>query len=228
MQNIRKFCGSDHSAPSGLHPDSHSAVTTRVYTRKVNRRLITGCAIALTMVACGSASAPVATPTTRILVGNGFSALYPVSWSLKTITLKGATEYQLSSHGSLTTAGVPIPGAIGITIQAVPYAAAVAAGLPNPATMTPTQLVDRVIGTPTGATDVKVVNPPHVDLWLNDTAYGLSLTYATAGTPNLQEDLIDRHTQAIYLIELDTEPTLQTPGEAALKTVTHSWGWATP
>lgn len=193
----------------------------------MNRKLLAGCAAALAVVACGSASAPVATPTTRILVGKGFSALYPVSWSLKTVTHKGATEYQLSSHGALTSAGVPIPGAIGITIQAVPFADAIAAGLPNPATMTPIQLVDRVVGTPTGATNLKVVNPPHVDLWLNGTAYGVSLTYASAGTPNLQEDLIDRHAQVIYLVELDTEPTLQTSGEAALKTVTHSWGWGT-
>jgi hypothetical protein len=111
------------------------------------------------MVACGSASAPVATPTTRILVGTGFSVLYPASWSLKTISIKGATEYKLSSRGSLSSAGLPIPGAIGITIQAVPFAAAVAAGLPNPATMTPIQLVDKVIGTPSGATGLRSSTP---------------------------------------------------------------------
>lgn len=188
---------------------------------------MTGCALALTVVACGSASAAVVTPTTRILNGTGFSALYPESWSLATQTMHGATQYQLSSRGPLSAAGVPKPGAVGITIQVVPFAVIQTSGRPNPATWTPVQLVNGTIGTPPGATAVKVSVPAHGVSFADGTGYAVNLTYAVAGTPNVQEDLVEVHAKVVYLVELDAEPTLRALGEAAMKTVTTTWGWAT-
>jgi hypothetical protein len=194
---------------------------------RMNQRLIMGCVLALTGVACGSASAAVATPTTRILNGSGFSALYPESWSLAKQAMKGATQYQLSSRGTLSTAGVPKPGAIGITIQVVPFAVIQAAGRSNPATWTPVQLVNGTIGTPPGATTVKVSVPAHGVSFADGTGYTVNFTYSVAGTPNVQEDLVEVHAKVVYLVELDAEPTLQALGEAAMKTLTTTWGWAT-
>jgi len=184
-------------------------------------------AITLTTVGCGSANAAVATPTTRILNGTGFSALYPESWSVKTQTMRGATQYSLSSHGVLSNAGVPKPGAIGIIIQAVPFAVIEASRSLNPATWTPAQLVNDTIGTPPGATAITVATPAHRVSFAGDTAYGLTLNYTSSGTSNVQEDLVVIHGTSVYLVELDAEPSLQTPGEAAMKTVTTTWGWAT-
>jgi hypothetical protein len=192
----------------------------------MNRRLIAGAAVALTAVACGSASAAAPTPTTRILDATGFSALFPSTWSMTTKTVKGATEYELSSNGALNASGVPKAGAIGITIQEVPYAVAIASGAPNPATATPTQLVNGMVGTPPSATGVKVTYALHAVSFAHDIAYGLTLTYDSAGTPNLQEDVVDRHASVLYLVELDAEPTLKAAGDAAVATLMKTWYWA--
>jgi hypothetical protein len=193
----------------------------------MNRRLVSCLAITLTTVACGSTNAAVATPTTRILNGTGFSALYPQSWSVKTQSMRGATQYQLSSRGLLSNAGVPKPGAIGITIQAVPFSVIEASRSLNPSTWTPTQLVNDTIGTPPGATAISVATPAHRVSFAGYSAYGLTLTYTSSGTSNVQEDLVAIHGTSVYLVELDAEPSLQASGEAAMKTVTTTWGWAT-
>jgi hypothetical protein len=193
----------------------------------MKRTLITGVAVALTCVACGSASAAAPTPTTRILDGTGFSALFPSSWSMTTRTLKGATEYSLSSSGVLNASGVPKPGAVGITITEVPYAVAVAGGAPNPATATPTQLMNGLVGTPSGATGVKVTDALHSVTFADDAAYSVSLSYVSTGTPNVQEDIVVRHADVLYLVELDGEPTLQATGDAAIATLMKTWYWGT-
>jgi len=193
----------------------------------MNRRLMTCAAITLTTAACGSTTTAVATPTTRILTGTGFSALYPESLTVKTQTTRGATQYQLSSHGPLSDAGVPKPGAIGITIQAVPFAVIEASRSLNPTTWTPTQLVNNTVGTPPGATAITVADPAHSVSFAGGTAYALTLSYTSGSTSNVQEDLVDIHANTVYLVELDTEPSLQASGEAAMKTVTTTWGWAT-
>jgi hypothetical protein len=194
----------------------------------MKRTLMTGMAVALTCVACGSASAAgsAPTPTTRILDATGFSALFPSSWSMTTHTLKGATEYELSSSGALNASGVPKPGAVGITITEVPYAVAVAGGATNPATATPTQLVNGMVGTPPSATGVKVTEALHSVTFADDAAYSISLSYVSAGTPNLQEDIVVRHAEVLYLVELDGEPTLQATGDAAIATLMKTWYWA--
>ena len=189
--------------------------------------LLTCVAVTVTIVACGSTDPAVATPTTRILNVTGFSALYPESWSVKTQTRRGATQYQLSSHGLLSDAGVPKPGAIGITIQAVPFAVIEASRSVNPSTWTPTELVNDTIGTPPGATAVTVATPAHRVSFAGNTAYGMTLTYTSSGTSNVQEDLVVIHATSVYLVELDAEPSLRASGEAAMKTVTTTWGWAT-
>ncbi len=193
-------------------------------TREVRRALLTGIVVA-TVVGCGESSAPAA-PATQALTGSGFTARFGASWTKTTRTSRGATEYELSSHGSLSNAGLPTAGAIGITVQVVPFSVLQASGAPDPSTLTQVQLMNGVVGTPTGASGVKVIVGPHSVIFAGDTAGAASLTYTSGGIPNLQEDVVDRHGKVVYLVELDAEPSLRVQGEAAVSALVKSWSWA--
>jgi hypothetical protein len=60
-----------------------------------------------------------------------------------------------------------------------------------------------------------------------DSAAAVTLTYTTGGTPNVQEDQLDKHGLSVYLVELDTEPSMKAAGEAAVASLVKSWTWST-
>ncbi len=196
----------------------------RPYTHGVRRTFLAGIAVTVAVVACGEASAPAA-PVSQTLTGSGFTARFGASWTKTTRTSQGATEYELSSHGSLSAAGLPAAGAIGISVQVVPFSVLQASGAPDPSTLTQVQLMDGVVGTPTGATGVTVIVGLHSVTFAGDTAAAASLTYTSGGVPNLQEDVVDRHAKVVYLVELDAEPSLKVQAEAAVNALVKSWSW---
>jgi len=190
----------------------------------MQRALLAGIAMAAAVAGCGEASAP-APPATQPLTGSGFTARFGASWTKETRTSQGATEYELSSHGSLNASGLPAAGAIGITVQVVPFTVLQASGAPDPSTLTQVQLIDGVVGTPTDATGVTVTVALHSVTFVGDTAGAASLTYTSGGHPNLQEDVVDRHGKVVYLVELDAEPALKVQAEAAVNALVKSWSW---
>jgi len=191
----------------------------------VIRAPLVGLGLALTAAACGGNTTP--TPrTTQPLRGNGFNAEFSSAWTKTTRSLKGATEYELSSRGGLGNVGIPPAGAIGIVVQVLPYSVLEAGGAPNLASISQAQLVSGLVGTPKDATGVTASTGLHALALAGDRASGLSYTYTSGGTANVQEDVVDRHGTAVYFIELDTEPTLQSQGETALAAFLASWTWS--
>ncbi len=191
----------------------------------VIRALVVAALAATAVVACGSAAAAPAA-STHALSGSGFAAHYPLSWSSNTKTSGGVTAYELSSHGSLNASGVPAAGAIGITVQVVPMSVLTAAGAKDVASLTPAQLMSGVVGTPPNAAGVKVATAIHSVHFSGDSAAAMTLTYTTGGTANVQEDQIDKHGSNVYLVELDTEPSMKAAGEAAVASLIESWTWS--
>jgi hypothetical protein len=195
----------------------------------VLRTLIVPALAATAVVACGSASvAPAASAaSTHVLSGSGFSAQYPITWSSSGESSKGVTAYELSSSGPLNASGVPAAGAIGITVLVEPLSVLAAAGARNLATSTPAQLITGVVGTPPDAVGVTVATAIHSVHFDGDSAAAVTLTYTTGGTPNVQEDQLDKHGLSVYLVELDTEPSMKAAGEAAVASLVKSWTWST-
>jgi hypothetical protein len=193
----------------------------------VLRTLVVTALAATAVVACGSASVapPAPVVTTHVLSGSGFSAHYPITWSSSGESSKGVTAYELSSGGALNASGVPTPGAIGITVLVEPLSVLAAAGARNLATTTPAQLMSGVVGTPPDAVGVKVATAIHGVRFDGDSAAAVTLTYTTGGVPNVQEDQLDKHGLSVYLVELDTEPSLQAAGEADVASLVKSWTW---
>jgi hypothetical protein len=191
----------------------------------VLRTLVVTALAATAAVACGSASA-VPAPSTRALSGPGFSLQYPISWSGTTDSSGGVSAYELSSHGSLNASGVPAAGAIGVTVLVEPLSVLAAAGARNLATVTPAQLMTGVVGTPPNAVGVKVATAIHSVRFDGDSAAAVTLTYTTGGTPNVQEDQLDKHGLNVYLVEMDTEPSMQAAGEAVVASLMKSWAWS--
>ena len=107
----------------------------------------------------------------------------------------------------------------------MPFAVLQASGAPDPSTLTQVQLMDGVVGTPTGASGVTVTVGLHSVAFAGDTAAAASLTYTSGGVPNLQEDVVDRHAKVVYLVELDVEPSLKVEAEAAMSALVKSWSW---
>jgi hypothetical protein len=192
----------------------------------VFRTLVVTALAATAMAACGAAS--VAPPaTTQVLSGPGFSAQYPITWSGTTDSSGGVSAYELSSHGSLNASGVPSAGAIGITVLVEPLSVLAAAGARNLATVTPAQLMSGVVGTPPNAVGVTVATATHSVRFDGDSGAAVTLTYTTDGTPNVQEDQLDKHGLSVYLVELDTEPSMRVAGEAVVASLMKSWTWTT-
>jgi hypothetical protein len=189
----------------------------------VLRTLVVTALAATAAVACGSAS-PVPAPSTRGLSGPGFSLRYPITWSGTTDSSGGVSAYELSSHGSLNASGVPAAGAIGVTVLVEPLSVLAAAGARNLAT--PAQLMTGVVGTPPNAVGVKVATAIHSVRFDGDSAAAVTLTYTTGGTPNVQEDQLDKHGLNVYLVEMDTEPSMQAAGEAVVSSLMKSWAWS--
>jgi hypothetical protein len=192
----------------------------------VKRTLILCTLAALAVVACGSTAPTAVPPTTHVLDGSGFAVQFPESWSSTTRASGGVTAYEMSSHGALNSSGVPVAGAIGITIQVVPVSVLVAGGVKNPGVLTAAQLMSGVVGTPPNATGVKLTAAIHtVEFGGDKAAAAMTVTYTSGGIPNLQEDQIDKHGTTVYLVELDTEPSLKAAGEAAVASLLKSWTW---
>jgi hypothetical protein len=194
----------------------------------VLRSLVVTALAAASVAACGSASAAPAAPaaSTQVLSGPGFSTRYPIAWSGTTDSSGGVSAYELSSQGALNTSGIPVAGAIGITVLVEPLSVLAAAGAKNLATLTPAQLMSGVVGTPPNAVGVKVATAIHSVRFDGDSAAAVTLTYTTGGTPNVQEDQLDKHGLSVYLVELDTEPTMKAVGEAAVASLMRSWTWS--
>jgi len=190
----------------------------------VLRTLVVTALAATAVVACGSAPA-VPAASTNVLSGPGFSTQYPLAWSGTTDSSGGVSAYELSSHAALNTSGIPVAGAIGITVLVEPLSVLAAAGAKDLATLTPAELMSGVVGTPPDAVGVTVATAIHSVHFDGDSAAAVTLTYTTGGTPNIQEDELDKHGLSLYLVELDTEPSMRVAGEAVVASLMKSWTW---
>jgi hypothetical protein len=192
----------------------------------VPRSLVVIALAATAAVACGSASVAAPPAYTQALSGPGFSAQYPIAWQASTDSSGGVSAYELSSHGALNSSGIPVAGAIGITVLVEPLSVLAQAGAKDLATLTPAQLMTGVVGTPPNAVGVKVATAIHSVHFDGDPAAAVTLTYTTGGTSIVQEDQLDKHGLSVYLVELDTEPSMRAAGEAAVASLIKSWSWS--
>jgi hypothetical protein len=192
----------------------------------VPRSLVVIALAATAAVACGSASVAAPPASTQALSGPGFSAQYPIAWQASTESSGGVSAYELSSHGALNSSGIPVAGAIGITVLVEPLSVLAQAGAKDLATLTSAQLMTGVVGTPPNAVGVKVATAIHSVHFDGDPAAAVTLTYTTGGTSIVQEDQLDKHGLSVYLVELDTEPSMRAAGEAAVAALVKSWTWS--
>lgn len=161
-----------------------------------------------------------------------FTTSYPSGWQLAVRHANGITSYQLSSGADPGAAAeIPPPGTISITISEV-SAATVAlhpldGAVPDvdAATQTALELLPNVVGTPPGALAETVTAAAHETTLGGSDAAQTAYAYTYAGLANAQSDIVARRGDQIFDAELDSEPSLQSQGNAALATVIAAWRW---
>ena len=138
------------------------------------------------------------------------------------------TLYLLGSPGArVSDLGIPTRGGIGITVSYVP-ASAVGTRLPNAATAAPIDLLNKLVGVPVPAAAATLVSAPHAAMLGGVPAAAAGVRYTYHGVPNLQENLVTRQSATVVFVELDTQPSERSAGEAALQTVLGNWRWLNP
>ena len=168
----------------------------------------------------------------QTLSAAAFTTSYPSGWTLAVRHANGITAYQLSSGADPASAlEIPPPGTISITISEV-SAATVAlhpldGALPDvdAATQTALELLPNVVGAPPGALAVTVTAAAHEATLGGSDAAQTAYAYTYAGLANAQSDIVARRGDQIFDAELDSEPSLQSQGNAALATLIAAWRW---
>jgi hypothetical protein len=161
-----------------------------------------------------------------------FTTSYPSGWLMSVRRANGITTYQLSSGADPASAvEIPPPGTISITISEV-SAATVAlhplgGAVPDvdAATQTALELLPNVVGTPPGALADTVTAAAHATTLGGSDAAQTAFAYTYAGLANAQSDIVARRGDQIFDAELDSEPSLQSQGNAALATLIAAWRW---
>jgi hypothetical protein len=176
-------------------------------------------------------SAPVKLTTLR---GSSFTTSYTAGWHLSSRQNRTGTAaiYKLSSTGSEpNNLGIPPAGTVGITIVEYPaslLASAHLLGAPTDtatATQSTVQLLAHVVGTPGGAQGITLADPPARSSLGGAEAGVESYVYTYRGVGDVQVNILSHHKQRVATIELNTEPTLATQGQAELEVIGHHWRW---
>ncbi len=190
-------------------------------------RIVTACA-ALGLTACAaSTAAATGIPQSQgqRLSDSTFIAAYPSGWSKQVTQVHGATRYALASKGTLSPLGIPVTGAIGISVTTIPIAALQSEGLKNASTLTLSALALDLVGIPKGVTNVVGLQHARAIAVGSESGLEAEFSYADAGDSNIQEDILVKHEAVVYVVELDVAPALRSKGEADLATMASSWGW---
>lgn len=168
------------------------------------------------------------------LTADSFSTSYTAGWHLASQrnVARAAAVYKLSSTASEpNNLGIPPAGTIGITIAEYPVSALSSAHLagapPDPAITKqgPVQVLPHVVGTPGSATGVSLASPPSVSKLGGAEAAIESYGYTYRGVGDIQVNVLSRHKGRIIMIELDTEPSLASQGQAELEVIGAHWRW---
>ncbi|HTA14909.1 MAG TPA: hypothetical protein VK781_08640 [Solirubrobacteraceae bacterium] len=172
-------------------------------------------------------------PGVKTLQGSVFSTSYDAGWVLSSKRDSiGAAQYQLSSTGAaINPLGIAPAGTVAITINETPesfFSSAHTAGVgPDLAVrrQSAVQLLPHIVGTPRGAQRTILASRPQRSKLAGVEAAIESYGYTYAGTGNIQVDVLSRKHGDIVLLELNTEPSLSSQGEAALEAIAKHWRW---
>ena len=93
------------------------------------------------------------------------------------------------------------------------------------APQSPTALLRALIGTPRAATDRRTTKRAHRTTLGHRRAGAATFAYTYQGRRILQRDVVARHGNRVYWIELDVESGLADAGQAGLRTVLRGWRW---
>jgi hypothetical protein len=168
----------------------------------------------------------------QTLQGSSFTTSYPAGWRMTVHHADGIAEYQLSSTAATPDGyGIPPAGTIAITIGEVP--AAVVASHPltggapdlSAGSQDATELLPNVVGTPAGALNESITTAGHPTTLDGIDAAAIVYAYSNSGLQNVQSDIVARRGTEIFNAELDTEPSLESQGNAALATIIADWHW---
>ncbi|HEX4563359.1 MAG TPA: hypothetical protein VH115_02795 [Solirubrobacteraceae bacterium] len=177
----------------------------------------------------------------RRVGGTSFTSAIDARWTVHTRTGAGGFEtLALSSRGArLDAVGIPLPGAVGITVSEGPATtierragrapAQPAANLTGTRAARQAQaaiaLMSAVVRTPGGAQWVELSSPARFLTLAGASAAEESYEYVFGGRGNVQVDVVARRGDRIYFIELDTEPAHIAQGESAFVRLLRNWRW---
>jgi hypothetical protein len=178
--------------------------------------------VALALLAC---LAPPAAASTQRLEGPGFRTRVADGWPVAPKTEKRVTTFTPTSPGTtVDDVGIPAPGGIAVTVGTM-RTSTFRRLLHRRAPRSPIAVLRALIGTPRAATDRKTTKRPHVTALGHRRAGAATFAYTYQGRRILQRDVVARHGNRVYWIELDVEGRLADAGQAGLRTVLRGWHW---
>jgi hypothetical protein len=176
----------------------------------------------LALLAC---TAPAAQAATKPLEGPGFSTRFPAGWASKPEKARGFTTFTITTPATtVDELGLPAAGGIALTVGTM-TTKTFREHLKQPAPSSPVKLMEVLIGTPPDATGLETTTAPHRTSLGGSSAGGEAFTYTYKGANILQRDVVARHGDRVYWVELDADQARTARGQIALRVILNHWQW---
>jgi hypothetical protein len=176
----------------------------------------------LALLAC---TAPSAQAASTSLEGPGFSTRYPAGWKSTPEKARGFTTFTITTPATtVDELGLPAAGGIAVTIGTM-TTKTFREHLKQPAPLSPVKLMTVLIGTPPDATNLKTTQRPHRTTLGGVPAGGETFTYTYKGANIVQRDVVARHGNRVYWVELDCDAARTERGDVAMTIVLNHWQW---
>jgi hypothetical protein len=156
--------------------------------------------------------------------GPGFATQFPAGWQNAKSSSGGITTFVLSTPGTtIDEVSIPSAGGIAVTIGTM-STRTFRRQFHRSAPTRPIALARLLIGYPRAARNVKSKGLHSTRLGHRRAARA-GFTYTYQGRAIVQRDVVARHGNRLYWIELDVDQANVGAGEAARRTVVGGWRW---
>jgi hypothetical protein len=169
--------------------------------------------------------APAAQAATKPLEGPGFSTRHPAGWQSKLEKARGFTVFTITTPATtVDEIGLPAAGGIALTVGTM-TTKTFREHLKQRVPSSPVALMKALIATPPDATGLATTTPPHRTSLGGTRAGGEAFTYTYKGANILQHDVVTRHGDRVYWVELDADQARTERGGIALRVILNHWQW---
>jgi hypothetical protein len=169
--------------------------------------------------------APAAQAATKPLDGPGFNARHPAGWHSKLEKARGFTTFTITTPATtVDELGLPAAGGIALTVGTM-TTKTFREHLKEPVSSNPVKVMETLIGTPPDATGLETTTRPHRTTLAGSPAAGEAFTYTYKGANILQRDVVTRHGDRVYWVELDADQARTERGQIALRVIQNHWRW---